>query len=99
MDPDTNEPTDDLTPQAASLIAAKGSSATKISQIIDNQDQAVFTAIQEGIDRANAKAISNAATVCVIYCIMHHQYRNNFKDELYITVTIILLLYYYSHIG
>ena len=63
MNPDTNEPTDDLTAQAASMIAAKGSSATKVSQVIDNQDQAVFTAIQEGIDRANAKAISNAATV------------------------------------
>ena len=75
MDPDTNEPTDDLTAQAASLIAAKGSIATKISQIVDNQDQAVFTAIQEGIDRANAKAISNAATVNVpifIYCIINN---------------------------
>ena len=51
------------------MIAAKGSSATKISQIIDNQDQAVFTAIQEGIDRANAKAISNAATVSGYYFI------------------------------
>ena len=57
MNPDTNEPTDDLIFEAARLIAAKGSSSTKISQIIDNQDQAVFTAIQEGIDRANAKAI------------------------------------------
>ena len=75
MDPDTNEPTDDLTAQAAGLIAAKGSSATKISQIVDNKDQAVFTAIQEGIDRANAKAISNAATVNVpisIYYIINN---------------------------
>lgn len=63
MDPETAEPTDNLTADAARLIAAKGSTATKVSQIIDNQDTAVFRAIQEGIDRANAKAISNAATV------------------------------------
>ena len=70
MDPDTNEPTDVLTAQAARLIAAKGSSATKISEIVDNQDQAVFTAIQDGIDCANAKAISNAATVSGRYIIL-----------------------------
>ena len=70
MNPDTNEPTDVLTAEAARLVAAKGSPATKISEIIDNQDQAVFTAIQEGIDRANAKAISNAATVSGHYIIL-----------------------------
>lgn len=63
MDPETGGPTDNLTADAARLIAAKGSTATKVSQVIDNQDPAVFTAIQEGIDRANAKAVSNAATV------------------------------------
>lgn len=64
MDPETGEPTDDLTGDAVRLIAAKGSTATKISQVIDNQDPAVFTAIQEGLDRANERAISNPATVC-----------------------------------
>lgn len=63
MDPETGGPTDNLTADATRLIAAKGSTATKVSQVIDNQDPAVFTAIQEGIDRANAKAVSNAATV------------------------------------
>ena len=50
-------PLDDLTPEAVTLISVLGSSATKVSQIIDNQDRAVFTAIQDGIDKANEEAI------------------------------------------
>ena len=67
MNTDTGEPTDNLTPEAINMIAAKGSTATKISQVIDNQDPAVFTAIEEGIQRANTRAVSNAATVNYIH--------------------------------
>lgn len=63
MDPDTLVPSDDLTPDAVRLVSALGSSATKVSQILDNQDRAVFTAIQEGIDKANAEAIAKPQKV------------------------------------
>lgn len=54
------------------MIAAKGSTATKISQVIDNQDQAVFTAIEEGLERANVEAVSNAAKVKMKLAILLH---------------------------
>ena len=65
MDVDTGEATDDLTEEAIELISALGSSATKVSQVIDNQDRAVFSAIQEGLDKANEGAVSSAQTVCL----------------------------------
>ena len=67
VNPDTQEPTDDLTPEAIKIIQALGSTATKVSEVIENQDRAIFTAIQEGIDRANEGAVSNAQKVsCLI---------------------------------
>jgi long-chain-fatty-acid--CoA ligase ACSBG len=63
IDVETAEPTDILTSEAIKLLAAKGSTATKVSDVVDNQDKAVFTAIEEGLERANANAVSNAATV------------------------------------
>lgn len=59
------DPTDELSADAIDLVAALGSSATKVSQIVDNQDRAVFSEIQEGIDRANKGAVSTAQTVRV----------------------------------
>ena len=63
MDLDTGEPTDEIEAGAIELVAALGCSATKVSQIVDNQERAVFSAIQEGIDRANNAATSTAQTV------------------------------------
>ena len=63
IDPDTQGPTDDLTPEAIQEISVLGSPATKVSEVIQNQDRAVFTAIEEGINRANEGAVSNAQKV------------------------------------
>ena len=63
MDPNTGVPSDELDPVAVKLVSSLGSSATKVSQVIETQDKAVYTAIQEGIDKANEEAISNAAKV------------------------------------
>ena len=49
------EPTDDIDPVALLLIAGLGSSATKVSQVIN--DPVIFSAIQSGIDTANEEGI------------------------------------------
>ena len=63
MDPDTGEPEDELTPQAKEAIASLGSKCTKVSEIVEQKDQAVFKAIQEGLDKANELSVSRAQRV------------------------------------
>ena len=63
MDPDTGEPKDSLIPQARQMIENLGSRNTKVSEIVAEEDQAVFTAIQEGLDRAKEAATSRAQRV------------------------------------
>ena len=63
MDKETEKPLDILTPQAQQLIQNRGSRNTKISEIIAQKDRAVFTAIQEGLDRVNERATSEAHKV------------------------------------
>ena len=65
MHPNTGEPQDTLTPKAKQLIQDLGSRNTKVSDIIAQEDQAVFTAIQEGLDKANKCATSKAQMVCI----------------------------------
>ncbi|KAJ8735584.1 hypothetical protein PYW07_007204 [Mythimna separata] len=60
---DTNEALDDLDNETRKWVASLGSSATKISQIVDTKDPAVYKAIEEGITRANKHAISNAQKI------------------------------------
>ncbi len=40
-----------------------GSTCTKVSEVLENQDRAIFDAIQAGIDKANQGAASNAQKV------------------------------------
>ena len=63
MDPDSGEPLDDLTPAAVESLEELGCSCTKVSQVLETRDSAVYTAIQEGLDGANKEAISNAQKV------------------------------------
>ena len=63
MDPKTEEFLDTLTPQAQRMIQALGSRSTMVSEILQKEDQAVFTAIQEGLDKANEHATSRAQKV------------------------------------
>ena len=63
MDPDSGEPTDDLDPSALERIAALGSKCTKVSEVVEQKDEAVFSAIQKALDKANEKAVSNAQKV------------------------------------
>lgn len=59
----TGDPTDKLTPQAQRLVEQLGSPYTSVSEIIETKDRAVFRAIQEGLDRANRSAPSDAHLV------------------------------------
>ena len=65
MDPDTGKSLDTLTPQARQLIQNVGSHNTKVSEIVAQEDRAVFTAIQEGLDKANEQATSRAQRVSI----------------------------------
>ncbi|XP_067824331.1 long-chain-fatty-acid--CoA ligase ACSBG2 isoform X2 [Heptranchias perlo] len=60
---DTGEPQDDLTQEAIQFCQKIGSKATKVSEIFANKDCEVFGAIQEGINRVNEKAPSNAQRI------------------------------------
>ena len=65
VDQTTGEPQDTLTPLAKTAIEQLGSRCTTVSEIIDSKDRAVFSAISEGLERANKYAISNAQKVVV----------------------------------
>ncbi|XP_008334164.1 long-chain-fatty-acid--CoA ligase ACSBG2-like [Cynoglossus semilaevis] len=60
---DNGEPTDDLSPEALDYCQQHGVTATKVSEIIANREPAIYKAIQEGLERVNAMATSNAQKV------------------------------------
>eukprot|EP00800_Vazella_pourtalesii_P020730 TRINITY_DN745_c0_g1_i1.p1 TRINITY_DN745_c0_g1~~TRINITY_DN745_c0_g1_i1.p1 ORF type:complete len:737 (+),score=147.28 TRINITY_DN745_c0_g1_i1:72-2282(+) len=65
MDENSGYPTQEISPLARDLLAAIGCKATTVSEVIDdkNGNDVVFKAIQEGIDRANKQATSNAQRI------------------------------------
>ncbi|MCJ8735926.1 hypothetical protein PDJAM_G00253010 [Pangasius djambal] len=60
---ETMEPTDDLSADTVEYFQQCGTRATKVSDVIGGKVQVVNQAIQEGIDRVNAKANSNAQRI------------------------------------
>ncbi|XP_028970709.2 long-chain-fatty-acid--CoA ligase ACSBG1 [Esox lucius] len=60
---ETTEPTQELSLEAVQFCQHLGSQSTKVSDIIEGQDQEVYLAIQQGIDRVNAQATSNAQII------------------------------------
>ncbi|KAK7888867.1 hypothetical protein WMY93_024427 [Mugilogobius chulae] len=60
---DTLVPEDELTPEVVELCRRLGSNATRVSELSGGKDRAVNTAIQEGINRVNEKATSNAQRI------------------------------------
>lgn len=60
---DTMEPTDNMTAVTVDWVKAQGSGATKVSDILDHRDAIVLKAIQQGIDKANERAISRAQKI------------------------------------
>nr|XP_057928889.1 long-chain-fatty-acid--CoA ligase ACSBG2 isoform X2 [Doryrhamphus excisus] len=60
---DTAAPLDELTPEAVEICKKLGSQATRVSDIAGGRDRAINAAIQEGINRVNEKATSNAQRI------------------------------------
>ncbi|XP_069505657.1 long-chain-fatty-acid--CoA ligase ACSBG2 isoform X2 [Ambystoma mexicanum] len=60
---DTGEPEDDLAPESIVFCRKIGSKATKVSDIVGGKDKAVCAAIQEGLNKVNKRATSNAQVV------------------------------------
>uniref|UniRef100_A0A8B9LDT2 long-chain-fatty-acid--CoA ligase n=1 Tax=Astyanax mexicanus TaxID=7994 RepID=A0A8B9LDT2_ASTMX len=60
---DNGDPTDELTPLAVEYCRQRGVTATKVSEIINNKEPAIYKAIQEGVNIINEKATSNAQRV------------------------------------
>ena len=56
-------PIDELTPATIDWCKSVGSNATNVNDILSGPDGIVMNAIQEGIDRANKRAISRAANI------------------------------------
>ncbi|XP_039072738.1 long-chain-fatty-acid--CoA ligase ACSBG1 [Hyaena hyaena] len=56
LDPHTYAPTDQLTEQAVEFCQRAGSRATTVSEIMARRDEAVYRAIDEGIQRVNMRA-------------------------------------------
>lgn len=68
---DNGDPTDELTPLAVEFCRKHGVTAGKVSEIIDNKEPVIYKVIQEGVDRVNAKAISNAQKVQKWTLLLH----------------------------
>ncbi|XP_034036051.1 long-chain-fatty-acid--CoA ligase ACSBG2 isoform X2 [Thalassophryne amazonica] len=60
---ETGVPEDELTPEAVELCKKLGSNATRVSEMAGGRDRVIHDAIQEGINRVNEKAISNAQRI------------------------------------
>ncbi|XP_073435471.1 long-chain-fatty-acid--CoA ligase ACSBG1 isoform X1 [Dendrobates tinctorius] len=63
VDLDTLEPLDRLTSEAIQFCQQVGSKVTTVSEIVAQNDKAVYRAIQEGIDKVNSEAVSNAQRI------------------------------------
>ncbi|XP_059191923.1 long-chain-fatty-acid--CoA ligase ACSBG1 [Centropristis striata] len=60
---ETMEPTDELSVEAVEICRQLGTQATKVSDIIEGKDKEVYRAIQDGINRVNSAATSNAQRI------------------------------------
>ncbi|XP_066557909.1 long-chain-fatty-acid--CoA ligase ACSBG1 isoform X2 [Amia ocellicauda] len=61
--PETTEPTDELSLEAIEFCQRIGSQSTKVSDVIGGRDKVLYQTIQEGIDRVNRRATSNAQRI------------------------------------
>ncbi|XP_023278281.1 long-chain-fatty-acid--CoA ligase ACSBG1 isoform X1 [Seriola lalandi dorsalis] len=60
---ETMEPTEELSLEAVEFCQLQRSQATKVSDISGGKDKEVYRAIQEGIERVNSAATSNAQRI------------------------------------
>lgn len=60
---DNGDPTDELSAEALDFCKQRGVTATKVSEIVANKEPTIYKAIQEGMERLNARATSNAQKI------------------------------------
>ena len=65
MDTETGEPTDILTSLARRMIESLGSHCSTVSSVVHSRDEAVFTAITQGMERVNLHSPSDEQRVKV----------------------------------
>ncbi len=63
VNPESGDPEDELTPDAVEFCRRLGSNATRVSELAGGRDRAIHAAIQDGINRVNEKATSNAQRI------------------------------------
>lgn len=63
VNPDSGEPQDELSSEAVEFCKKLGSNATRVSDIAGGRDRVINAAIQEGINRVNENATSNAQRI------------------------------------
>ena len=88
MDPDTGEPSDNLTEVAVKFCKSLTCEAKTVSGILSSNDEKIMKAIKEGIDRANAKAVSRAQKVGRV---LNRVILNLSTNRLSILITILFL--------
>ena len=66
---DNDNPTNTLTPTAIEWCESLGRKVTTVDEILAGPDPKIMAAIQKGIDKANKKAVSNAAKVQVSFVL------------------------------
>ncbi|KDR23088.1 Long-chain-fatty-acid--CoA ligase ACSBG2, partial [Zootermopsis nevadensis] len=71
MNLETGEPLEELAPAAKQWCNALGCDANTVKDVLNGPNEQVLAAIQEGIDRANAKAMSNAQRIQKFQILPH----------------------------
>lgn len=73
MNLDTGEPTDELTGPAKDYCKKLGVEINTVSEFLEKKDEKLMKAIQDGVDRYNARAISRAQKIQK-WCILEHDF-------------------------
>eukprot|EP00096_Caligus_rogercresseyi_P013590 TRINITY_DN6222_c0_g1_i1.p1 TRINITY_DN6222_c0_g1~~TRINITY_DN6222_c0_g1_i1.p1 ORF type:complete len:650 (-),score=139.39 TRINITY_DN6222_c0_g1_i1:110-2059(-) len=63
QDPVTQEPSDKLSQESLDWCESLGSKAQRVSEVLEVHDEKVLSAIQEGINKYNSVALSNAQKI------------------------------------
>ncbi|XP_076465017.1 LOW QUALITY PROTEIN: long-chain-fatty-acid--CoA ligase ACSBG2-like [Babylonia areolata] len=63
VNPDTQEPSDRLSPAALDWMRSVGSGARTVGEVLEPGDQEALNAIQKGINSVNSRATSNAQKI------------------------------------
>jgi len=63
LDSETQEPQDQLTSQTVAWFQSIGVSVVTVSDVLSSKDELIAQAIQDGIARANQRAVSRAQNI------------------------------------